>query len=1308
MKRMKEFNQEKDIERQLELQRKQQEHEDRLAAFTREKDRVLRKQKFQNDRTRQQAFESVKLKRSMHEQERQQDLHSKIKERADRKQQMEEEWEQTLASNDWNRYLDTFTRKLEHKHQERIDALAKMSKYCETMEKRTETYLIRYLRGVDGVAELIRDTRLQNGYVESDSDSEEEKKKKEQALDPRQEAIRVLKEARRVAAEQKARMDAKRKVEEEAKRRRDEHRETFNKLKSDKLEQDLLQFLEIEENAKKMKKKRLQKEKRRARQALRRRQQAMQEREEMLRNAKDEASLFAQQKEDEAQAKVERAKFIKSKQLAELKEKHHKEAAFVHYRQSEMKQSYALWEEKFRVAIESKQRIEDMRLEQVAQQRAAKNELRRLARNQKLQKVREHKTQRDQEHLERLTQSIEEREKTRKEKLKELVENHNMALKWLKTSSGAALVKSLPELRVLQQRVDRNPNKNLSMRLRARNGKHHTLSAPSSPRANRPSSVGGQRDGGFFGTGDDDYSSGEDNEHGMTQSEPGLKRSNSLPMLQDMEMAAGILSLGLADRPEPSKFVKAKTMKAEMPKLQSKQDRIHSLAANPNDLMIVSELDKEEESEDDDEDEDEDDSSSDEHESYVRRRSALVTADKSVGFKQDPTDISPRSGEKKAKWDILGGYVGPKRPANISLATAQDFQKTAIKRFPYVEEPSQPGMPCKKDFVYLRENRFSDALVYLKLRKDGCSQDDALGFTAANRCRFDATCLFDGPPNHRSLRRVPNSKDGPVVNGWQFHKPLFDLGPDFSMYEVRPSAAEEQVEKQSKDKDKVPVQTKTIPHAVVQRSVSTHKQERVSSAPESPSKTSRSSTMTPPPKTMAKSSSTPILKSQQRQHLSKAEIEQQLKEKQEEAAARMQKKIDEAARRKEELDRIKIQNLKQEAEEKSKIRQKALAREAQVLEAKAKKRIETHHKSLQEHHERAVKGKEAKLQQIKQQNLVNNTAKGEKQKEPGPEELSAIEHEIALRQQVAEYKRTLQLRFVKEYHNRRLAGIPERLHQVRKESAAQRLYREQELEVAQKEIEQRLQVINDEMHRKFEDKKMSREKGERLVRNTKELMEKVLVERMEDYGPAAREEFQLELSKKEQEKSAQLERSVKHALARTEERRRQKEAEDPIPTTESKYATSEGTLPRVKSYDSLSRSPKLSPKASPQAVPTSPVTRFISSLPSVYHRDKPNGPTATENKLPPEPLKQSKTLMQSTPLTPIRGHMSIPKEPSFKTSLAHLAIDESDLPQPEAGDSVVTSPIMSPLMSTSHTLVKGMQAVNASAVRRPSVTFVGV
>lgn len=70
------------------------------------------------------------------------------------------------------------------------------------------------------------------------------------------------------------------------------------------------------------------------------------------------------------------------------------------------------------------------------------------------------------------------------------------------------------------------------------------------------------------------------------------------------------------------------------------------------------------------------------------------------------------------------------------------------------------------------------AMMYLKLRREGCNRKDAIVFGGKAFCRVDTTKELDGPPSFRILKISSKPKIA-THNGWLCQLPEFDLGPEF-------------------------------------------------------------------------------------------------------------------------------------------------------------------------------------------------------------------------------------------------------------------------------------------------------------------------------------------------------------------------------------------------------------------------------------------------------------------------------------------------------------------------------------------------
>lgn len=67
---------------------------------------------------------------------------------------------------------------------------------------------------------------------------------------------------------------------------------------------------------------------------------------------------------------------------------------------------------------------------------------------------------------------------------------------------------------------------------------------------------------------------------------------------------------------------------------------------------------------------------------------------------------------------------------------------------------SERGRNCQKfqeKYKFYNDSE-KEAILFLKLRKEGCSRKTALNFSSKNVCRSDSTRTLYGPPDFRTLK----------------------------------------------------------------------------------------------------------------------------------------------------------------------------------------------------------------------------------------------------------------------------------------------------------------------------------------------------------------------------------------------------------------------------------------------------------------------------------------------------------------------------------------------------------------------------
>ena len=60
-------------------------------------------------------------------------------------------------------------------------------------------------------------------------------------------------------------------------------------------------------------------------------------------------------------------------------------------------------------------------------------------------------------------------------------------------------------------------------------------------------------------------------------------------------------------------------------------------------------------------------------------------------------------------------------------------------------------IPCKKIQPISYDVDMNNALIFLKLKKEGCNTKNAVNFSQRIRCKVDSTQKIDGPNNYKIL-----------------------------------------------------------------------------------------------------------------------------------------------------------------------------------------------------------------------------------------------------------------------------------------------------------------------------------------------------------------------------------------------------------------------------------------------------------------------------------------------------------------------------------------------------------------------------
>lgn len=131
---------------------------------------------------------------------------------------------------------------------------------------------------------------------------------------------------------------------------------------------------------------------------------------------------------------------------------------------------------------------------------------------------------------------------------------------------------------------------------------------------------------------------------------------------------------------------------------------------------------------------------------------------------------------QKGQWSAFLGYVG----ARSTKSGASLLSESTYSSF----ETHGQCFKLGKGTSDLLETT-QRALLYLKLREDGCSKHQSLVFTQRKRCRFDTTKTRDGPSCHRTIALGDNRLQGPNWSGWQLHSPELLINRKFKPVVVR-------------------------------------------------------------------------------------------------------------------------------------------------------------------------------------------------------------------------------------------------------------------------------------------------------------------------------------------------------------------------------------------------------------------------------------------------------------------------------------------------------------------------------------------
>lgn len=135
---------------------------------------------------------------------------------------------------------------------------------------------------------------------------------------------------------------------------------------------------------------------------------------------------------------------------------------------------------------------------------------------------------------------------------------------------------------------------------------------------------------------------------------------------------------------------------------------------------------------------------------------------------------SLKSREPDSPWNPFLGYIGP-----LS-------ERAAVRSWIDSQPPSQDiekGQCFKLDRSPTTTSSIQEAMIYLKLREDGCSKQKSMVYSVKKRCMMDSTVEKDGPACHRTIKVEGNRTEGRNWKGWQLHPPSLALGERFQSME---------------------------------------------------------------------------------------------------------------------------------------------------------------------------------------------------------------------------------------------------------------------------------------------------------------------------------------------------------------------------------------------------------------------------------------------------------------------------------------------------------------------------------------------
>ena len=137
---------------------------------------------------------------------------------------------------------------------------------------------------------------------------------------------------------------------------------------------------------------------------------------------------------------------------------------------------------------------------------------------------------------------------------------------------------------------------------------------------------------------------------------------------------------------------------------------------------------------------------------------------------------SPTSRDPDSPWNPFLGYIGP---LSERIATRSWVESQPAAPVQDVEK----GQCFKLDPSSTTSSTIKEAMIYLKLREDGCSKAKSMVYSVRKRCMMDSTVRKDGPSCHRTITVEGNRTEGRNWKGWQLHPPQLELGERFQPME---------------------------------------------------------------------------------------------------------------------------------------------------------------------------------------------------------------------------------------------------------------------------------------------------------------------------------------------------------------------------------------------------------------------------------------------------------------------------------------------------------------------------------------------